>query len=58
MHVEANHRIHDHVFDEGNPLAERNTRWAVLLTIVMMVAEITSGWMFNSMATWKALSYL
>jgi cation diffusion facilitator family transporter len=50
MHVEANHRIHDHVFDEGNPLAERNTRWAVLLTIVMMVAEITSGWMFNSMA--------
>ena len=50
MQVEANHRIHDHVFDEGNPLAERNTRWAVVLTVIMMVAEITSGWMFNSMA--------
>lgn len=45
-----NHRYHDHVFDEGNPLAERNTRWAVVLTTIMMVAEITSGWMFNSMA--------
>lgn len=44
------HRFHPHVFDEGNPLAERNTRWAVLLTVVMMVAEITGGWVFNSMA--------
>ncbi|EAQ99524.1 CDF family Co(II)/Ni(II) efflux transporter DmeF [Congregibacter litoralis] len=44
------HRYHDHVFDEGNPLAERNTRWTVLLTAIMMVAEITSGWLFNSMA--------
>ncbi|MCB1052653.1 MAG: CDF family Co(II)/Ni(II) efflux transporter DmeF [Acidobacteria bacterium] len=35
---------------EGNPLAERNTRWAVLLTAMMMVAEITCGWLFNSMA--------
>ena len=33
---------HSHVFDEGNPLAERNTRLAVLLTAVMMVAEILS----------------
>lgn len=41
---------HSHVFNEGNPLAERNTLWAVLLTAVMMVAEITGGWMFNSMA--------
>ncbi|MBL0210796.1 MAG: CDF family Co(II)/Ni(II) efflux transporter DmeF [Holophagaceae bacterium] len=41
---------HSHVFDEGNPLAERNTRWAVVLTAVMMVAEIAGGWMFNSMA--------
>lgn len=41
---------HSHVFNEGNPLAERNTRWAVVLTAVMMVAEITGGWMFNSMA--------
>ena len=41
---------HSHVFDEGNPLAERNTKWAVVLTAVMMVAEISGGWIYNSMA--------
>ncbi|HKS56465.1 MAG TPA: CDF family Co(II)/Ni(II) efflux transporter DmeF [Steroidobacteraceae bacterium] len=41
---------HSHVFDEGNPLAERKTLWAVILTAVMMVVEITGGWLFNSMA--------
>ncbi|ATE59389.1 CDF family Co(II)/Ni(II) efflux transporter DmeF [Thauera sinica] len=41
---------HSHVFDEGNPLAERNTRRAVLLTAAMMVAEIVGGYVFNSMA--------
>ncbi len=41
---------HSHVFDDGNPLAERNTRWAVLLTAITMVVEITGGWMYNSMA--------
>ncbi|WP_296560217.1 CDF family Co(II)/Ni(II) efflux transporter DmeF [Pigmentiphaga sp.] len=41
---------HSHVFDEGNPLAERNTLWAVVLTAVMMVVEIVGGWTFNSMA--------
>jgi len=41
---------HSHVFDEGNPLAERNTRWAVILTVGMMVAEIAGGWFYNSMA--------
>lgn len=43
-------RRHSHVFDEGNPLAERNTRWAVGLTAFMMVAEIAGGWIYNSMA--------
>lgn len=37
-------------FDAGNPLAEGKTRWAILLTLVMMVAEIFGGWYFNSMA--------
>ncbi|MEC5398680.1 CDF family Co(II)/Ni(II) efflux transporter DmeF [Uliginosibacterium sp. H1] len=37
-------------FDQGNPLAERNTRRAVLLTAVMMVAEIAGGWYYGSMA--------
>jgi cation diffusion facilitator family transporter len=41
---------HSHVFGEGNPLAERNTKWAVLLTAAMMVAEIAGGWIYNSMA--------
>jgi len=41
---------HSHVFNEGNPLAERNTRWAVVLTALMMVTEIVGGWMYNSMA--------
>ena len=41
---------HSHIFDEGNPLAERNTRWAVVLTALMMVAEIVGGWLYNSMA--------
>ncbi|MDB6061358.1 MAG: putative cobalt/cadmium/zinc transporter [Verrucomicrobiaceae bacterium] len=41
---------HSHQFDEGNPLAERNTRWAVILTAAMMLAEIAGGWAFNSMA--------
>lgn len=41
---------HSHAFYEGNPLAERNTLWAVILTAAMMVAEIAGGWIFNSMA--------
>jgi len=41
---------HTHVFDEGNPLAERHTRWAVVLTAFMMVVEIAGGWFYNSMA--------
>lgn len=41
---------HTHVFDLGNPLAERNTLLAVILTAIMMVAEICGGWLFNSMA--------
>ena len=46
----AAERRHVHLFDEGNPLAERNTRWAVVLTALMMVAEIAGGWLYNSMA--------
>ena len=41
---------HSHAFDEGNPLAERNTRRAMWLTAAMMVVEIAGGWWFNSMA--------
>lgn len=41
---------HDHVFDAGNPLGERRTRWVVALTASMMCVEIAAGWFFRSMA--------
>ncbi len=41
---------HSHNFDDGNQLGEKNTRWAVLLTAIMMVLEIIGGWYYNSMA--------
>ena len=41
---------HDHVFNEGNPLAEKSTLQATILTAVMMVAEVVGGYWFNSMA--------
>ena len=50
MQNEFNQRIHSHHFDEGNPIAERNTRLAVILTAVMMVAEILGGYYYGSMA--------
>ena len=43
-------RQHSHVFDDGNPLAERNAKLAALLTLAMMVLEITAGYYYNSMA--------
>jgi cation diffusion facilitator family transporter len=41
---------HTHVFDGGNLKAERGTRWVMIITLVMMVAEIAAGWLYNSMA--------
>lgn len=41
---------HSHIFNEGNPLAEKKTKFAVLLTVIMMIAEISGGYLFNSMA--------
>ena len=46
----ASSHCHQPVVHEGNPLAEQKTRWAVLLTLIMMVAEIGGGWFYNSMA--------
>ncbi|WP_417282714.1 CDF family Co(II)/Ni(II) efflux transporter DmeF [Comamonas sp.] len=43
-------RQHSHVFDEGNPLGEKNTKLAALLTLAMMVLEISAGYYYNSMA--------
>ena len=41
---------HSHRFDEGNPLAEKNTLRVAILTATMMVIEISGGWYYNSMA--------
>ena len=41
---------HSHKFDEGNPLAEKNTLRVAVLTAVMMLVEIAGGWYYNSMA--------
>jgi cation diffusion facilitator family transporter len=41
---------HHHIFNEGNPAAERGTRAVMWITAVMMVVEIMAGWWFNSMA--------
>jgi len=46
----ATARRHSHAFDHGNPLAERSTRRAMALTLIMMVIEIAGGWWYNSMA--------
>ena len=45
-----NDLVHDHIFNHGNPLAERKTLWALVLTTIMMIAEIIGGYLFNSMA--------
>lgn len=41
---------HPHVFDTGNPLAERNTWRVVGLSATMMIVEIVAGWWSGSMA--------
>jgi cation diffusion facilitator family transporter len=41
---------HSHAFNEENPLAQKNTARAAVLTAVMMVVEIIGGYAFNSMA--------
>jgi cation diffusion facilitator family transporter len=41
---------HHHIFNAGNPAAERGTRIVMWITAAMMVVEIIAGWWFNSMA--------
>ena len=37
-------------FNKANTLAEQKIKWAVILTAIMMVAEIAGGYLYNSMA--------
>lgn len=48
--INADSLKHSHKFDEGNPLAEKNTLRVAILTAVMMVVEIAGGWYYNSMS--------
>lgn len=48
--ITADSLKHSHKFDEGNPLAEKNTLRVAALTAMMMVIEIAGGWYYNSMA--------
>lgn len=41
---------HSHSFDDTNTTAKRNTLYATILTFAMMIAEITAGMVYNSMA--------
>lgn len=40
----------NHIFDSGNPAAERGTRIVMWITLAVMAIEITAGWWYNSMA--------
>ncbi len=42
--------LHDHQFSGGTAHAERNTRYVVVITAVMMIIEIIGGYALNSMA--------
>ena len=41
---------HSHVFDSGNRRGEARTRAVLIITLVVMVAEIAAGWWTGSMA--------
>jgi len=51
MHIHDLHLWeHSHRFNIEDDHAERNTRRVILLTLVMMIIEITAGYIFGSMA--------
>ena len=51
MHIHTLHRWkHSHRFNVDDPHGERNTRRVILLTLSMMIIEITAGYLFGSMA--------
>lgn len=41
---------HNHIYDYGNPRAERAAWRVVWITLAVMVLEIGAGWLFESMA--------
>jgi cation diffusion facilitator family transporter len=51
MHIHSlHHWKHSHRFNVEDAHGERNTRRVILLTLSMMIVEITAGYLFGSMA--------
>ena len=52
MHIHSlDNWRHEHVFvADTKTRGELRTYWVIALTFTMMVVEITTGWLFNSMA--------
>lgn len=51
MHIHSLEKWqHTHRFNDDNSHGERNTRKVVLLTLFMMVIEVSAGYMYGSMA--------
>ena len=51
MHIHHLHQWkHSHNFHVDDGRGERNTRRVILITVVMMVVEITAGFIYGSMA--------
>lgn len=50
MTVPHHKTCHHPIQPQSNPLAEKNTLRALILTAAMMVIEIIGGWYYNSMA--------
>ncbi len=50
MNQSSSKTCHHPIQSQSNPLAEKNTLRALILTAVMMVLEIIGGWYYNSMA--------
>ena len=51
MHIYNLHQWkHSHRYEVDDGHGERNTRRVILLTLLMMLIEITAGYLFGSMA--------
>ncbi len=48
--VKHHHSHTQHRYNSGNPIAMRRTAWATLISLLMMVGEITAGYITGSMA--------
>lgn len=50
LSFDSHHIKHSHIFSQVNPEAEHKTQLAMIITIVVTLAEIAGGSLYNSMA--------